>query len=50
MPVTLFFVGHELEHAQEALDICQNAKTLKTPTKVDCTAKMSIADLFLVEF
>ena len=29
-----FFVGHELEHAQEALDICQNAKTLKTPHKV----------------
>ena len=45
-----FFVGHELEHAQEVLDICQNAKTLKTPTKVDCTAKMSIADLFLMEF
>ena len=44
MPVTFFFVGHELEHAQEALDICQNAKTLETPTKVDCTAKMSIAD------
>ena len=42
--------GHELEHVQEALDICQNAKTLKTPTKVDCTAKMSIADLFLVKF
>ena len=45
-----FFVGHELEHAQEALDMCQNAITSKTPTKVDCTAKMSIADLFLVEF
>ena len=45
-----FFVGHELEHAQEALDMCQNAITSKTPTRVDCTAKMSIADLFLVEF
>ena len=45
-----FFAVHELEHAQEALDMCQNAKTSKTPTKVDCTAKMSIADLFLVEF
>ena len=45
-----FFVGHELDHAQEALDMCQNAITSKTPTKVDCTAKMSIADLFLVEF
>ena len=44
----VFFVGHELEHAQEALDMCQNAKTSKTLTKVDCTAKMSIADLFLV--
>ena len=50
MPVTFFFVSDELEYAQEALDICQNAKTLKTRTKVDCTAKMSIADLFLVEF
>ena len=50
MPVTFFFVGHELEHAQGALDICQNAKTLKTPTKVVCTAKKSIADLFLMEF
>ena len=40
------FVGHELEHAQEALDMCQNAITSETPTKVDCTAKMSIADLF----
>ena len=50
MPVTFFFVGHESEHAQEALDVCQNAKTSKTPTKVDCTAKMSVADLFLVEF
>ena len=45
-----FFVGHELEHAQEALDMCQNAITSKTPTRVDCTAKMSIADLFLMEF
>ena len=45
-----FFVGHELEHAQEALDMCQNAKTSKTPTRVDCRAKMSIADLFLMEF
>ena len=45
-----FFVGHELEHAQEAVDMCQNAKTSKTPTKVDCTAKMSIADLFLMAF
>ena len=45
-----FFVGHELEHAQEALDMCQNAITSKTPTRVDCTAKLSIADLFLMEF
>ena len=45
-----FFVCHELEHVQEALDMCQNAITSKTPTKVDCTAKMSIADFFLVEF
>ena len=50
MPVTFFFVGHELEHAQGALDMCQNAITSKTPTRVDCTAKMSIADLFLMEF
>ena len=35
-----------LEHAQEALEMCQNAITSKTPTKVDCTAKMSIADFF----
>ena len=42
-----FFVGHELEHVQEALDMCQNAKTSKTPTKVDCTAKMSIACQFV---
>ena len=45
-----FFVGHELEHAQEALDMCQNGITSKTPTRVDYRAKMSIADLFLVEF
>ena len=45
-----FFVCHELEHVQEALDMCQNAITSKTPTKVDCTAKMSIADFFLMEF
>ena len=45
-----FFVGHELEHAQEALDMCQNAITSQTPTRVDCTAKLSIADLFLKEF
>ena len=50
MPVTFFFVGHELEHAQGALDICQNAKTLKTPTKLFVQQKMSIADLFLMEF
>ena len=33
MPVTFLFVGHELEHAQKALDICQNAKTLKNTHK-----------------
>ena len=50
MPTTFFFVGYELEHVQEALDMCQNVVTSKTPTKVDCTAKMSIANLFLMEF
>ena len=25
MPIGIFFVGHELEHAQEALEMCQNA-------------------------
>ena len=45
-----FFVGHELEHAQEALDMCPNAITSKTPTRVDYRAKMSIANLFLMEF
>ena len=50
MPTTVFFVGHELEHAQEALDICQNEITSKTPARVAYTAKMSIADLFLMEF
>ena len=39
-----------LEHAQEALEMCQNAIISKTPTKVDCVAKMSIADFFLMEF
>ena len=29
MPVTFFFVGHDLGHAQEALEICQKAQTLK---------------------
>ena len=28
-----------LEHAQEVLDMCQNAITSKILTKVDCTAK-----------
>ena len=28
-----FFVGHELEHAQEALDMCQNAITSKNTYK-----------------
>ena len=45
-----FFVGHELEHPQEALDMCQNAITSKIPTRVHYRAKMSIADLFLIEF
>ena len=50
MPATVFFLGHELEHAQEALDMCQNALASKTPTRVDHRAKMSIGDLFLMEF
>ena len=50
MPVTFFFVGHELEHAQKLWIFAKMQKDLKTPTKVDCTAKMSIADLFKVEF
>ena len=24
MPIGFFFMGYELEHAQEALDMCQN--------------------------
>ena len=28
-----FFVGHELEHAQEALDMCQNEIISKTTHK-----------------
>ena len=24
MPIGFFFMGHELEHAQEALELCQN--------------------------
>ena len=44
-PQLFFFVGHELEHAQEALDMCQ-MQYIKNTTRVACTAKMSIADLF----
>ena len=40
MPVTFIFVGHQLEHAQEALEMCQNARTSKRPSRVDHTAKM----------
>ena len=29
VPVTFFFVGHYLGYAQEALEICQKAHTLK---------------------
>ena len=29
MPVTFFPVGHDLGHAQEALEICQKAQTSK---------------------
>ena len=28
-----FFVGHELEHAQEALDMCQKCKNIKNTYK-----------------
>ena len=29
VPVTFFFVDHDLRHAQEALEICQKAHTSK---------------------
>ena len=29
VPVTFFFMGHDLGHAQEALEICQKAHALK---------------------
>ena len=34
MPVTLFFVGHDLGHAQEALEICQKVQTSKILKRV----------------
>ena len=29
MPVTVFFVGHDLGHAQEALEICQKSTNFR---------------------